>query len=309
MKIFIPYRPSRGGMTSIGGPAIQQQDFSFVYEKQESGVFRHPDEDIHRCMKSIAKNSRYKHEIIVCTDGDIQFQDNWLHHLNTGLDITIFKAKDYATYAPHARHQEALKQATLSHAEDGEFICWDIICDAIVGKNWDVQVMNCINQHGDSYYYTPIFVEPRDEFTRVQLNEISSEKTKDHIRRSRQQTTDLIWNDWRKTICCHSLTMLPKHERDYALEADFDEFIQIASQYHRDTIIENAGCREYGYWAPIVSTGKRLKDLLRDMNCEPGKDLWLDNSFTVQKMVLCRSFVLHMHYKIILDNIEVEHVK
>lgn len=307
MKIFIPYRPSNGGLSSIGKNPKQQEDYSF--KADISSICRHPDDDIHRCLKSIAKNSRYRHEAVVCIDEDLKIRDDWLKHLNLSsrLDITIFRCKNIQLTDPHERLPESLKQAIIALANDSEFIAYDLIADAIVGKNWDAQIINCIKQFGDSHYYASMFVEPRTERSRSQLYEISSTTIED-IKSCSSQTWQNIWNLWRATICCHSLTMIPKLGRDYAIESDFDEYMTEANKFDKEYIVEPAGSRQYGYWAPIMSTGKRFKDLLQNMSSVSGSDLWLDNNFTVTKMVLCRSYVFHMHYKTVLDDKEVERV-
>lgn len=307
MKIFIPYRPSHGSLDSIGSNPRQLEDYSFTADN--NNLKRHPDDDIYRCLKSLSKNSRYRHEAIVCIDEDLQVRDDWITHLKlNNLDITVFRCKNKHMSDAHERLPESLKQAILALTNDDDIIAYDLIADAIVGKNWDVQIINSIKQFGSQYYYASMFVEPRNETSRALMHEISSPSAKEAIRLCSKQTCNNIWSLWRNTICCHSLTMIPKPERDYAIEADFDEFIAEASKFEKEHIIENAGAREYGYWAPIMSTARIFKDLLQKMSCVSGSDLWIDNSFPMQKMVLCRSFVFHMHYKAILDDIEVEHV-
>jgi hypothetical protein len=308
MKIFIPYRPSRGGLDSIGNNPMQLDDYSFQADNNNNR--RHPDDDIHRCLKSIAKNSRYRHEAVVCIDEDLQICDDWLKHLNIQdrLDITIFRCKNKGITDAHNRLPESLKQAILSLATDKDIIAYDLIADAIVCKNWDVQIINCVKEFGEKYYYASMFVEPRTEQSRALVSDISRQDVIEDIKKCSPQTVNNIWNLWRKSICCHSLTMIPKLDRNYAIESDFDEYISIANQFDKEYIIENAGERTYGYWAPLISTGRIFKELLQKMVCISGSDLWLDNNFPMQKMVLCRSYVFHMHYKTILDDKKVEYV-
>jgi len=308
MKIFIPYRPSSGGLSSLGKEPIQQEDYSFKTANGNNNA-RHPNDDIYRCLKSLSKNSRYKHEAVICIDEDLKVRNDWISHLNlNNLDVTVFRCKNIQLTDPHERLPESLKQAILALAEDGDIIAWDLIADAIVCKNWDVQIIDCYKQFGNNYYYVPMFVEPRTEIGRSQLYEISIPNTIEQIKLCSPQTWQNIWGLWRNTIACHSLTIIPKLGRDYAKEEDFDEYVAEANKFDKAYIIENAGTRDYGYWSPMISSGSIFKSLLPRQSSESGSDLWLDNNFPMQKMVLCRSYVFHFHYKVVLDDIEVEHV-
>lgn len=304
MKIFIPYRPSNGGLNSISENPIQNEDYSFNDSSR-----RHPDEDIHRCLRSIAKNSRYRHEAVVCIDEDMTIREDWLKHLKLQdkLDITIYRCKNREMTDPHHRLPESLKQAIITLSSDSELIAYDLIADTVVAKNWDVQIIDSFKQYGNQYYYASMFVEARTDTSRSQIVSLTPEVL-DEIRRCAPTTTNNIWNLWRNTICCHSLTFVPKSDRNYSVEEDFDEYIAISNQFDRETIIEDAGERKYGYWAPIMSTGGVFKNLFPKILSISGSDLCLDNSFPMKKMVLCRSYVFHMHHKTILDDKEVERV-
>ena len=299
INIIVPYRPSNGGLSSPTESISQDENFNWVDSKgvvyQRCGY-----NDIERCVESLNKNSFYKHNIIVVIDNDMFPRENWLKKF--GDNIRIFKANEHLTKVPQERQQLAMKDAIMS-INDDEYIALAYISDLVCGKNWDIHIKKAHDKYGDSVVYVPMFVEPRT--IQASNTSIVGEEVKAYIDAMGDLTCDNIWGAWRG-MCCHSLTLKPPSNRNYIKESDMDEWSSICNQFDREYIEENCGDRVYGYWAPLITISRRVKNLSNLMTGF-GSDLNLDNSLGCKKIVVTKSHVFHFHLYCELDKIEVEH--
>ena len=316
LTIAIPFRPSYGGLTSPNSPLRQREDLHWVYTKDgEEHIWgRHPNDDLYRCLKSLQKNSFYKHDIVVVIDSDLSLNEEKIKEF--GDNIRIFRADNSDCHSGQAKQITALNQLAES-MDDNDMLGQCFIADCVASKNWDISLIKLIERFGDNHVYVPMFVEARTEKSRANINlySISSpeqEKNRisfdDEVKSMSQQTTDNIWNKWRKTICCHSLTIRPIEGRYYFTEKDMDDFVVTAKGFNKEYIEEPLGSRDYGYWSPLCAKSIKFKQTFKNMPMSTGWDLYLDNNIPVKsKIVDTKSFVFHFHSQLHLDDIEVEH--
>ena len=304
LNIIIPYRPSIGMMNSFSGELFQDSDGKWFLNK---GYVSQRDDRLNlpkRAIESIIKNSCFKHNIIVAIDSDMFPHQNWLKEYD---NVTIFKSN----YIGHSlslaslfRTAAAVRDVILSLSDD-EYTCHAYIADLVCSKNWDVYIEKAIALHGNNKTYVPMFVEPRSPYG--PMSNATGEDAKKEVAKMGSITFHKIWHEWRK-ICCHSLGMHPPINKEF-MEEDFDKWIRIATSEDigkNGVILEMCGVRNYGYWAPLISKNKRFKRVLGDLNVGPGWDMSFEASLG-EKVVVTKSFVFHTHFKVVLDNQEVEH--
>ena len=313
MTIVIPFRPSRGGMSGPGYKMIQNEDGEWGQEIGKiTGCIRSIKDDLERCVLAINKNSHWKHDILVATDEDVIFNEKWLNKMPDNLKI--FNAKNGGIESPQTRQVISLRDAVLSLREN-EMVCYAIIADVVVSKNWDIAIDDAYKQHGDNHVYASMFVEPRTKISKSHLNAmatdpINGQRIADETRASGPVNFANIWVNWRKVICCHSLTMLIPLDRDHMIEKDLDDYIKVATSQDKCLEIEPCGARIYGYWAPLIAKASKFQKIMSssDMPLGHGADLWIDNNMPVEnKVVVTKSFVFHLHVPCIIDDVEVEH--
>lgn len=316
MTITISYRPSQGSFSSVKGPLIQQKDGTWEFtnpENQKREIWQHgrdEEEDIVRCIRSINKNSRWKHDILVLIDYDVTFREGWAEL--QGDNVKIFKANnEWCGGVPQAQQMCALKDSALSLPDD-LMLCYALNSDTVVAKNWDVSIAEAYAQYGDDHEYVPMFVEPRTKAGKANLSLGNLVANREALKKEVYETGDLtarnIWEHWRISICCHSLTMLPPVDKDYFTEADLDHYVEVANAYQHRNHLEPPGARGYGYWAPLIAKCKHFKSILPRLPIGLGGDLYMDNNMPVKfKVVVTKSFVFHLHIPCKLDEIEVEH--
>jgi hypothetical protein len=192
-------------------------------------------------------------------------------------------------------------------------LCHCIIADVIVAKNWDYEIVKAYRQYGDAYVYTSMFIEPRTVVGRSHIPCLDSKQVLGlipEIEKSGETTANKIWVDWRKNVCCHSLTYVPSMENvkdNYIKESDVDNYINIANSANKGIILEDCGKRDYGFWGPIVGRNRYFKKGIIGMPLAHGWDMHLESNLGCRKVVVTNSFVFHSHMKLKLDNIEVEH--
>jgi hypothetical protein len=287
VNILIPYRPlSHGGLQT---PATELRQLPDGRWNDIDGEYRYGRE--HRyakedepaiAIKFLNKNSQFKHHIIVIIDNDVYPNDTFLKEYD---NVTVLKSKyvptgDLSTLAV-SRLNAALVEG-INSVPDDDWLCYSYISDLICGKDWDKYVIEAIRQYGDNYVYVPMFTEARGGYSGQM------------VLRGVDPTPELVWNEWRKTICCHALTM-PEPAKGYFTEEDIDYFIQRANEAGKGIIIERPGDRIYGYYAVMFMKAKHAKKAMRMIG--PGFDTDFDNRLysvcNLMKVVVTNSFVFH----------------
>ncbi|MDP2755918.1 MAG: hypothetical protein Q8P40_16265, partial [Nitrospirota bacterium] len=228
VNIIVPYRPlSLGHLSTPLGEQHQLPDGSWTGWVDKGGYDTAGVRDLFLTIKFLNKNSVFKHKIIVAIDSDVYPNDNFLKEFE---NVTVIKsslsAKKQAT-RPYWRLNAAYKDA-INSIPDEEWICHGFTADLVCSKNWDKPVMDAISRYGDNYVYVPMFVE-------VYSGWFNGINFKGHC-----YTPNLIWDEWRKKVCCHALTM-PEPEKGYVTEQDFDEYIKVANEAKKEWVIERPG--------------------------------------------------------------------
>ena len=149
MVITIPYRPTKGSFSGVLGPLVQLEDKNWEYTNPNTGkrelwnLARPEDEDIGRCIRSINKNSRYKHDILVLIDYDVEFRKDWEKQF--GDNVKVFKTNNQScSHVPQAQQMYALKESALS-LDDSILLCYALNSDTVVSKNWDLYIEEAYN--------------------------------------------------------------------------------------------------------------------------------------------------------------------
>ena len=201
------------------------------------------------------------------------------------------------------------RDAILSLPDDG-YVCHAFIADLICSKNWDSYIDQAFKKHGDDITCVPMWVEPRGIEAGMSgvIGKAAEEESKSFL----PITADKIWNNWRKLVC-HALSIPSPTDNDFISEEYFDDYISISNSKPMGDdgiIIEGCGDRIYGYWAPLISKNHRFKKVIRenDLDIGPGWDLDFE-SLLGTKAVITKSFVLHSHFRVILDDKFVEKYK
>ena len=309
--IIIPYRPARRLQNE--NLCHMHQDYNGYWHFNSLSDTIHEiikNEDILlRGIRSLRKNSKFHHKIVICTEPDIHFDDSYKKHLIDMYDVEFFVSSEYCdsvqTYneRQYKNISNTIREAILSRSDD-EIVCYDYISDLVCGKNWDSYVVEAYNQYGDSKVYVPMFVEPKVKigFCHAQLCGASHKD----FSLTEDTTSDNIWNTWRQG-CCHCLSMKYPIDRDYAIEKDLDDWSAVCNQFNQNTIIERCGERNYGYYATLIARNSIFKRASAYLKSPGAPDLEFDNNLNTEKIVVTRSHVFHLHYRCELDNIEVKH--
>ena len=306
INIIIPYRPSTGSMTSFYGDLFQDSDGKWFSNKE---CISQRDDRLNlprRAIEAIRKNSRFRHNIIVAIDLDMFPHESWLKEYD---NVRIFKSNYVCPEPPFEPYfrMTALEKEVMLSLPDDEFGCHAYIADLICSKNWDVSIENAIGLYGDDKTYVPMFVEPRSPYG--PMSNAIGEDAKKEVAQLGPITFNNIWHEWRK-ICCHSLGIPSPIDKEFIDEEYFDKWIRVATSEdigENGVILEKCGIRDYGYWAPLISKNRRFKQALAGLKIGPGWDLDFEAHLGT-KAVVTKSFVLHTHFKVALDNQEVHHV-
>jgi len=310
LHIISPFRPKRRGLDRRLCP-MYQDDNGLWREDGINGNIHNiiKDDDILiRCGKSLQKNSAYRHKITIAHEPDIYFNENYKNMLYEKYNMNFFTASKY-TYEAAAKAGSSnvcstLREATLS-INDDEFVCYSYIADLVCGKNWDKHIKEAYDVYGDNKVYVPMFVEPRQRLTHahnrcIGLNYPDNNYLED-------TTVESIWVTWRKT-CNHALTMKYPIDRDYFVEKDLDDWSNICDKFDKKIIIEPCGLRDYGYYCTLIAKNKIFKKSVYNLlRTDVSPDLAFEGELGVDKVVVTKSHVFHLHNKCILDDIEVEH--
>ena len=297
LTILIPYRPTRGSLNSPNVPMYQ--DRKYLWRNKEGTIcnrYFDGQEDILRCVEALRKNSVYVHDIVVALDSDMYPQDGWLKDYGVDVFKSTWAVPDGCESVPPKRLMHTLYDA-IHYIPDDAIVAFGYISDLVCGKLWDEPIVEAIDKYGLDYVYTPIFVEPRS----IHRSHCWScgESVRDIVEPMGETTTKNIWETWRG-YCCHSLTMRPPIDRNYAIESDLYEWSAVCNAGGKTTIIEPCGVRNYGYWASIVSKNTLLKEHAHELLIGPGGDLAFEGALGT-KCVVCRSHVFHLHYRCDLD--------
>jgi len=298
ITILIPFRPSAGGMSSAAFTPLVQRENTWWHGPEGQTFGREQKDDIERAVKAIRKNSCYHHKIIVAIDADMTPIEGWLKE----YDVEIFKPQ-YTLPANNPSGSFCRLTATMNEAilaqPDDAFICYAYISDLICCKNWDVPIIEARKKYpDDKYCFAPMWVEPRGM---------------DIMQNDSSLTFNNIWVKWRERLC-HCLTFArPDENSGLITEEQFDKWIKVATSSRPASsntdgiIIEGCGARIYGYFCAICCNGKKLKEKVKELNhIGPQWDLMLEGSLGT-KMVIIKSFLLHLHGGFVFDNQEIEH--
>lgn len=291
MKIYIivPYRPtSQGGLQSIPGELRQLPDGRWQDNEgriHEVGESRYRQDEMIRAIRFINKNSHYKHHIVMVVDSDVFPDPNYYY--KEADNITILQS-NYVHNGPLSSLAISRLNAAYLHGINNianhEWICYGYISDLICPKGWDKPIIDSIKQLGEKYVYVPMFTEVRGGMGNKVII-------------GAQATPEKIWDEWRRTICCHALTM-PEPECRYFTEEDMNSFMEISRQYPRpNIIIEKPGDRIFGYYAVMFMKAIYAKKAMKFHPTGPPFDLAFDHRLYtdcgLMKVVITHSYVFH----------------
>jgi hypothetical protein len=250
--------------------------------------YQQNQDDLIRAISYLNKNSITSHNITAITDEDVFPHKDYLKQFNNAKIIKSGYIHPIGSPFLTVTKLNAASLKGLENIPDEEWICYGYISDLVAGKDWDKYIMEAIHQHGDNNVYVPMFTEIRDGIANRSVAGI-------------KPTPSLIWDEWRRTICCHALTMpVPRREQNdnigFFTEEDMNNYIEISNSANKPPVIfENPGDRVYGYYAPLILKAKHARKALRLFG--NGFDLDFDNRlFTeckLKKAVVTRSFVFH----------------
>lgn len=296
MNIIIPYRPSSGGLNSPTGPLYQDEDYLWRDEGGKAwNRILDGQEEIVRCVQALRKNSVYPHRIVIALDSDMYPQLDWLSEYGVETIKSTWVVPEGCAHIPQTRQSHTSHDAIMGLPNDA-IVAHAYISDLVCGKRWDEPIVQAIDAHGFDKVYTPLFVEPRTIHKSHCWN--CGECVREFVEPMGATTSDNIWGAWRE-YCCHSPTMRPPIDRNYAVEADLDEWSAACNAGGKNTIIEPCGARIYGYWAPIIARNNIFKDYAHEL-LNPVGDLAFEGSLGT-KCVVCRSHVFHLHYRCDLE--------
>lgn len=250
------------------------------------------EDELIRAIKFLNKNSYFKHPITVIIDSDV-FPD--IDYLKEFDNVKIIKS-GYAHNGPIQTLKVSLQNAAdiegINSIPDEEWLCYAYQSDLICSKDWDKHIIEAIEEYGEQYVYVPMFTEIRGGMNNISVAGLDP-------------TPDKIWDEWRKTISCHSLTMpYPKGistKNGFVTEDDMDYFIKRSNEANKPSIIvEKPGDRVYGYYAILIMKAKFAKKAIRLIG--PGFDTDFDNRLytecNLMKAVVTKSFIFHPFCKI-----------
>ncbi|MFA5037620.1 MAG: hypothetical protein WC479_10655, partial [Candidatus Izemoplasmatales bacterium] len=122
------------------------------------------NDELHRAIYYINKNSTLKHNIIVALDSDVYPNETWLKEYDNVRWVksawTVppeYWEKTDKAVIPLMR-MAAADEAGINSVPDNEWVCYAYIEDAICAKNWDLPIVDAIHKYGEEYVYVPNFV-------------------------------------------------------------------------------------------------------------------------------------------------------
>ncbi len=292
INIIIPYRPLTYGSRSNPICKITQLQDGRWEPEIKYDIWMQPEfenDELHRAIYFINKNSVFKHNIIVALDSDVYPNNTWLKEYDNvkWIKSTWEVPKEWwdnpeKSNFPLAR-MAAADEAGIASVPKDEWLCYAYIEDAICSKEWDMPIIDAIKRYGDGYVYVPNFVECHGGLHNLTTTLVHG-----------QETPDLIWNVWRKNQSCYSLTMPLREDREWINEDDFNSYIKVANSGRPDYPIELAGVRAHVYYAFfIMKAGLAQSVPFMKQNCF---DLIYDamlGQLGVMKMGITDSYILH----------------
>lgn len=257
----------------------------YKYDSPRRYTGEYDKEELARAIEFINKNSYYNHNILIVTNNEEDIGDL----KNIFDNIRIIKSKYVHRGDPSSLHfmrYNAELMEGINSLDNDELVCHAFWADTICGKNWDKYIIDAMQKYegkGTDYVYVPMFVETRDQFRNIVLAELDP-------------TPERIWDEWRKNISCHYLTMPTKKGYDsYITEKDIDYFIKRANEAGKVDIIEKPGDRIYGFFNTMIMKAKFAKKALKleGIGFDIKFDDRLRDELHMMKVVVCRSFVFH----------------
>jgi len=295
-NIVIPYRPLTEGnrnnpLCKISQLSDGRWDSEIKYYNWLKPEFE--NDELHRAIYYINKNSVFKHNIIVAIDSDIYPNDTWLKEYDNVKWIKsewvvppeMWAAPDKSCIS--LSRMAAADEAGIFSVADDEWVVYAFIEDAIPCKQWDMPIVDAIMKYDDEYIYVPNFVECHSGIHSLGGTLIHG-----------QETPELIWDTWRKNQCCNALVMPTREGRTWINEQDFDDYIKVANSERPDYFVELAGVRQNVYYAFFVMKAGLAKRVgFHKQHCF---DLLFDaelGQLGVMKMGITDSYVLHPYYE------------
>lgn len=302
----MPFYPIRRNDGMVAKDVFQDDNYGWNYSDKDGKIYNTlvREDFLLRGLKALKKNSMYKHKIIIDTEDNVTFNNNYLNKLKNEFNVEFYYNKHHDSYIDN--QMQSYHDLIMSLPDD-EIVCEAYSSDVICGKLWDLHIKHAYDKYGDSFVYVPMWVEPRGSSTSAHVP-ICGERNK-HDEIKDETTCYNIWYKWRQEHCCHSLSMKFPVDKEYAIERELDEFSSICNQFNQEYIIERAGERNYCYYNSMVSRNiifKKAAKYFFDTTQAP--DLSFDNHLSVNKIAVTRSHLFHLHYPCILDEEEVLHV-
>ena len=293
LSIILPYRPlTIGNRCNPLTPIIQNPDGKWQPEHYHL-YWNEPqfeNDELHRAIYFINKNSICKHNIIVALDSDIFPNDTWLKEYdNVRWVKSTWEVPQEMWSKPDKAEIPLMRIAAANEAgvnavADEDWIVLPFIEDAIAAKGWDLPIIDAINKYDEEYVYVPNFVECHGG-----IHQLGGTLTHG------QETPDLIWNVWRRTQSCHSLVMPLREGREWINEDDLDSYIKVANSGRPEYSVERCGDRFKGYYANMVMKAKTAKKV--GFKKHAGFDLMFDTDlgykFGHNKLCITDSYILH----------------
>ena len=291
--ILVPYRPlCQGGRASPAREMHQLPDGRWMDDHDNilTDDSNRKRVSLRLTLDALARNSFYQHKIKVIIDHDIFPNANFLkEHKNVEILKSEYVPPEDADRSGVGKWWYRLPAADkvgIDSVPDEEWLCYSYVADLICCKNWDKLIADAIEKFGENYIYVPMFVELKGGSGQAPYGILGMEPT-----------PKKIWKEWRKSICCHGLTM-PDPGKGYILESDFDHYIEIANKANMNIITESCGQRTYGYYNILVMKAKFAKSV--GIMIGPGFDINFDDRLRdighFRKMVITNSFILHNHF-------------
>ena len=173
------------------------------------------------------------------------------------------------------------------------------------GKYWDKYIKEAYDTSGDNVVYVPIWIEPRTNVF-IHANQMLLSKEYEMHQLKEPLTAENIWGPWQKRVC-HSLTMKYPIDRDHLTEKDLDDWSTACNSANKTNLVEPCGKRHWGYYCCMIAKNKLFKKASDSLLVHGAPDVLFDNNLKTDKIIVVKSHVFHLHNKIRLDDIEVEH--
>jgi hypothetical protein len=299
--ILLMYRPTvqSGGHGSSNAAHYQSEDGIWRNEAGDPWPAR---KELETSIRALNKNSVYKHKIILVVDNDVFPNEKWISKFD---NVSVFQSsfKMIEPLTPVHRSTAAIKEVVLSLPDD-EFVSHIYLSDIVCAKYWDKYIDDAYRIYGDNWVYAPMWVEPKSSVGHGITYQINNDAARDDVAYFGEVTTEKIWGKWHREICCHSLTMPPRIDKDYISEKDWDDWVAIAAKYQKLYIEEHHGDRLWGYWIALCGRNSIFKRAMSTTDIGHGFDTFVDNKIA-NKVVVTHSFLLHAHNEVKLDDTEV----